>query len=296
MIGTAVSLALIAILIFMVFSTKNEDKTATTPVFKSVKALISQNKLDEARKAMDKIAAENPDSGSIGKEYFEIASLYEKEKSLVKARDLYSLILENYQNIDNILEVQEKLGRLNVQILFSPIVTDKDVLYAVEPGDTLSSIAKKFDTTVDLIKTSNSLKTDMIRAHSRLKISKAKYSILVDKSQNLLTLFSDGSVFKVYRVATGENNCTPVGTFDIVNRIKDPVWYTQGAIVPAESPDNILGSRWLGISEPGYGIHGTVSPESMGKQATKGCIRMLNPDVEELYTIVPVGTKVTIVD
>ena len=225
-----------------------------------------------------------------------MAKAYEK-KDLVKARDVYSLILNNYQNVDNILEVQERLSELNMEILFSRIITDTDVLYEIEPGDSLLKIAKKFGTTVELIKASNGLEGDMIMANSKLKVSKERYKILVDKSQNRLTLLAaDNEIVKVYPVSTGENNSTPLGTFKIINRIADPVWYTQGAVVPAESPDNILGSRWLGLSEPGYGIHGTTKPDSVGTQATRGCVRMLNHDVEELYAIVAVGTEVTIID
>ena len=87
-----------------------------------------------------------------------------------------------------------------------------------------------------------------------------------------------------------------MGSFKIVNRIKNPPWYTKDRVIPSESPENILGSRWLGISKESYGIHGTIDPESVGQQSTDGCIRMINPDVEELFAVVPVGTEVTIVD
>jgi lipoprotein-anchoring transpeptidase ErfK/SrfK len=66
--------------------------------------------------------------------------------------------------------------------------------------------------------------------------------------------------------------------------------------VPADSPKNILGSRWLGLSEKSYGIHGTTEPQSIGRQVTSGCVRMRNSDVEELYQIVPEGTEVVIID
>lgn len=297
LVGAGIGLVLVIVLIFIAFGTKSEDKNRALPDLKIAKRLISEGKLDEAREKIDEIADKNPDSSALGKLYFDLAGTYEKKKDIVKARDIYKVILNKYQNADNILQVQENLGRLNTEIFFSPIVTDEDVLYEIEPGDTLSKIAKKFGTTVELIKEANSLETDMIHAHSKLKVSKAKYKILIDKSQNLLTLLSDDNdIVKVYKVSTGENNSTPVGTFKIVNRINDPVWYNQGAIVPSESPDNILGSRWLGLSEQGYGIHGTIDPESVGRQTTKGCIRMLNSNVEELYKIVPVGTEVTIVD
>ena len=296
-VGAGIAVAVIVLLAFMMFGTRNLGKSKELAGIPSVKGLIEDNKLDEAKAILDKAAERGQDSDGLGKEYFELASYYEKNNEIVKARDIYNLILSKYQSVENIAEVQERLGKLNIDILFLSIITDKDVLYEVEPGDTLSKIARKFGTTIDLIKASNSLESDVIRAGSRLKVSKSEYKMLIDKSQNLLTLLTDdGAIFKVYNVATGEDNSTPVGTFTVINKIKDPVWYTQGAIVPAESPDNILGSRWIGLSIKGYGIHGTVDPDSVGKQATSGCIRMLDSDVEELYAIVPNGTEVTIVD
>ncbi len=279
--------------VLIIFGMKNFGNNADT---KPIEALIKDAKLDEAKAGIDQIAEKKPDSKALGKIYFDLAGAYENKDDKLKARDIYQLILKKYQNAENISDVQDKLGRLNIAILFSKAITDKDALYEIQPGDTLINIAKKFGTTVDLIKSANSLKSDNIRARAKLKISKAKYKILMDKSQNILTLLSDNDVVKVYRVSTGENNCTPAGNFKIVNKIIDPVWYTEKAIVPAESPDNVLGSRWMGFNLPGYGIHGTVSPEKIGKQATKGCVRMINAEVEELYTIIPIGTEVAIVD
>lgn len=291
--GVGIGLAGIALAALVIFGMKNSGNNADA---KSVEALIKDAKLDEARATIDQMAEKKPDSKALGSMYFGLASAYEDKNETVKARDIYQIILKKYQNIKNISDAQDKLGRLNIAVIFSRAVTDKDALYEVEPGDTLMNIARKFGTTVDLIKIANSLKSDNIQARAKLKISKAKYKILVDKSQNILTLLGDNDIIKVYRVSTGENSSTPAGNFKIINKIIDPVWYTQKAIVPAESPDNVLGSRWLGFNLPGYGIHGTVSPEKIGQQATKGCVRMLNAEVEELYKIVPIGTEVTIVD
>jgi lipoprotein-anchoring transpeptidase ErfK/SrfK len=82
----------------------------------------------------------------------------------------------------------------------------------------------------------------------------------------------------------------------VINRIVNPVWYKQNAVVPADSPENILGTRWMGIDKQGYGIHGSEDPGAIGKQVTAGCVRLTNSDVEELFDIVPAGTEVTIVD
>ena len=279
--------------VLIIFGMKNSSNNAD---IKPIEALIKDAKLDEAMAGIDQIAEKKPDARALGAIYFKLAGAYENKNDKVKARDMYQLILKKYQNIENVPEVQDRLGKLNIAILFSKTITDKDALYEIQPGDTLINIAKKFGTTVDLIKSANSLKSDNIRARAKLKISKAKYKILIDKSQNVLTLLGDNDIVKVYRISTGENNCTPAGTFKIMNKIMDPVWYTEKAIVPAESPENVHGSRWMGFNLPGYGIHGTVSPEKIGQQATKGCVRMVNSEVEELCTIVPIGTEVTIVD
>ncbi|MFH1782514.1 MAG: L,D-transpeptidase family protein [Candidatus Omnitrophota bacterium] len=298
LLGAVIGFILVVALVYFVFGSKNDNASLLpSEDAKSIKALISSDKLDEAKKLIDEKKESEPENPSLGNMYFLLATSFEGKGYLVKARDVYEKILTEYQNVDNILEIQEKIGELNIKILFSNIMTDNDIRYEVMPGDTLSEIAKKFSTTVDMVKACNSLKDDVIRVGSNLKVPQTQYRIMVDKSQNILTLLTDKDRFvKVYKVSTGANNCTPVGTFKIVNKIKDPVWYTEGAIVPAESPDNILGSRWLGLSEKGYGIHGTTEPESLGKQATQGCIRMLNAEVEELYTIVPTNVEVTIME
>ena len=188
---TCIGLALTLVLLSGASCSRRGDHVAVFPDLKPVNILVSENKLDEAREKIDEIAAKFPDSVIVGKAYFNLARSYEKKKEPLKARDAYQVILSKYQNIDNIVEVQEKVAILNTNILFSAIVTDRDEFYEVEPGDTLSKIARKFGTTVDLIKISNSLKGDMIKTRAKLKISKAKYKILIDKSQNLLTLFFD---------------------------------------------------------------------------------------------------------
>jgi len=291
--GVGVGIVVAGLAALAVFGMKNLGNNIDA---KSIEALIKDGKLDEAKVEIDRIAEKKPDAKSIGQIYFTIAGSYEAKNDIIKARDICQLILKKYQNIENVSEVQDKAGKLNIAILFSRAMTNKDVLYEVEPGDTLINIAKKFGTTVDLIKIANSLTSENIRVNAKLKISKAKYKILVDKSQNVLTLLSDNDIMKVYRVSTGENNCTPVGNFKIVNKIINPVWYTEKAIVPAESPENVLGSRWMGFNLAGYGIHGTTSPEKIGQQATKGCVRMINTEVEELYKIIPIGTEVVITD
>jgi lipoprotein-anchoring transpeptidase ErfK/SrfK len=107
------------------------------------------------------------------------------------------------------------------------------------------------------------------------------YRIDVSINNRTLTLFRNNTVQKQYRIAVGRMLFqTPVGSYVIVNR--------------APNPGGPFGTMWLSLSKEHYGIHGTNDPSSIGKAVSKGCIRMHNEDVEELASIVPNGTRVTI--
>ena len=265
-------------------------------IYRSAKALEKEDKLEEAIKEYERLIAEYPQSKRAARSYISLASLYEKQGKIVEARQAYKKAIQEYPNLDIASTSKAKIEDLNMRIIFSPAIDSMSKVYEVQQGDTLGKIAKVFGETVDLLKKSNNLDGDLIKQGMHIKVVTAKFSIVVDKSQNVLFLKQDEEVLKTYRVSTGENNSTPTGTFKVVSKLVDPVWYSANAVVPPGSPENILGSRWLGISKPGYGIHGTTDPASIGKQVTSGCIRMLNQDVEELYTILPEGTEVMIVD
>ena len=121
-----------------------------------------------------------------------------------------------------------------------------------------------------------------------------RVTILVDKSDNTLTLKEDNVVLKTYAVSTGAMNSTPVGIFKVTTKLENPTWYRPGAVLGPHDRRNQLGTRWIGINKKGYGIHGTIEPEKLGRQVSAGCVRMKNEDVEELYSLVRPGTEVII--
>jgi lipoprotein-anchoring transpeptidase ErfK/SrfK len=86
---------------------------------------------------------------------------------------------------------------------------------------------------------------------------------------------------------------SPSGDFQIVSRVSDPTYYHAGKVIPA-GKENPLGTRWLGLSQKGYGIHGTNAPGSVGHAASHGCIRLRNRDIERLFTMLRVGDAVII--
>jgi LysM repeat protein len=225
------------------------------------------------------------------------AAALEAQGELLKAQEALKTMIQNYAARPGIDEIQKRLDDLNLRILVSGLqVEGKTTIREVKEGDSLSMIADEFRTTIDFIKKQNGLSTDVIRPYQKLRIWTGRLSVYVDKSQNILLLKSDGEVIKTYRVSTGKDNITPVGSYKVVNKLKNPAWTHEGRVIAAGDPENILGTRWLGFDIPGYGIHGTTHPESIGTQATAGCVRMHNNEVEELYDLLPVNTEVTIAD
>ena len=221
----------------------------------------------------------------------------EKKSDFTGLKSVYQKLINDFSGNKNVGAWQNKLDETNIRIILSSqAVPGLSQEYIIQPLDNLTKISKQFNTTVDLIKKINNLASDKINPGRKLKIWTGKFSVLADKSQNILMLKCNDEIIKTYNVSTGLNNSTPVGTFKITTKLVNPVWYKSGAVVPPDSPENILGTRWMGFDLEGYGIHGTTSPESIGTQATAGCVRMLNNEVEELYTFLPQGTEVTIVD
>jgi lipoprotein-anchoring transpeptidase ErfK/SrfK len=242
------------------------------------------------------VVAETGGSSSSASELLARAKEFEAKGNLLDAKKVYQELTANFAGSGEIMNWQKKLEDLNIKLLFSPVITPKSILYEIKPGDSLVKIAKEFKTTPELIAKANNLISDKIFPGKKIKVWAASLSIVVDKSQNILMLKSDEDIIKTYIVSTGANNSTPVGTFKITSKLPNPTWFKAGAVVPSDSPENVLGTRWLGFELSGYGIHGTIEPQNLGKQVTQGCVRMANSDVEELYAIVPQGTEVTIVD
>ncbi len=196
--------------------------------------------------------------------------------------------------------VEKKLDKLNAYLIFTPVAPCRDaVFYTVKPGDSLSKIALKHHTKVGLIKRLNLLKSDTIYPGQKLKILQGKATIIVRKSLFRLTLLFNDRYIRSYPVGIGRaglNTETPTGQFKIVALDVDPVWYKGDERIPPEDPRNILGTRWIGLDIPHYGIHGTRDESSVGKTSSAGCIRMRNRDVEEVYDFVSIGDLVIIED
>jgi lipoprotein-anchoring transpeptidase ErfK/SrfK len=118
--------------------------------------------------------------------------------------------------------------------------------------------------------------------------------IVISIADRKLALIEDGRSVKTYAIAVGARYTpSPDGDFTVINHAQNPTYRHKGKeILPGK--DNPLGTRWIGLSLKGYGIHGTNVPSSIGKAASHGCFRMGKEDVEDLYSRVQVGDTVSV--
>lgn len=184
--------------------------------------------------------------------------------------------------------------------------------YIVRPGDTLTAIAAMHAVTPEAIATLNGLANpDRLKPGTVLQIDNphlavvdTRYAVTISIAQRMLFL-AKGDAILAYPITVGRAGWpTPTGEFTIMTKEISPTWDVPASIQRemaaqgkpvitrmAPSPENPLGSRWIGTSLPSIGIHGTNAPSSIYRYASHGCIRMNPVHVEELFEQVTVGMK-----
>ncbi|MBC8205881.1 MAG: L,D-transpeptidase family protein [Kiritimatiellales bacterium] len=253
------------------------------------------------------VASKTPSTAVAQASAVDVQRMYNRAQSelaagkLVEASALLDEVIEKTTDPalkNNALRVQ---GRINVQLFLSAVPTPEKKSYVIQPGDSLDRIARRNNTTVELIRTMNGIKGDLIYPGARLLLPAVPFEVLVDKSARQLDLMMNGKLFKRYSIGVGQYGKTPVGTFHTVVHQENPDWTPpSGGIIPFGDPRNVLGTRWMSFEDKdrpdlkGFGIHGTSQRDSIGGETSNGCIRMLNEDVEEVFLLIPRGTQVVI--
>lgn len=121
------------------------------------------------------------------------------------------------------------------------------------------------------------------------------WTIVINIPEYRLFLYHNGDLVKTYRVAVGKHNSpSPTGDFRIINKVVNPTWYPEKRPAIPPGPQNPLGKYWMGLDSKGYGIHGNSAAWSIGAPTSKGCFRMDNEAIKELFSLVPLGTMVKV--
>lgn len=209
--------------------------------------------------------------------------------------------------------VRERIAELNEELVFSPSVRPDDpfsIEYTIQPNDALSRIPKKMGLLIDwrLLQLVNRIDDPKrIRLDQRLKLVTGPFHAIVHKNAFRMDIYMgepDDLVYvRSFDVGLGEFNSTPEGRFVVRSdsKLVNPAWRNPrtGQRYAPDDPANPIGERWIGLQgdEPhllginGYGIHGTIEPDSIGKQASMGCVRMRPYDVEFVYGMLIEGAS-----
>jgi L,D-transpeptidase ErfK/SrfK len=184
--------------------------------------------------------------------------------------------------------------------------------YSAQSGDSLTSIGARFGMDVPVLAPANNLDPtarlklgQVLRIDNRHIVPQAlEDGILINLPQRMLFYFTAGELVAHYPVGLGRPDWqTPTGRFTILTKEENPVWDVplsiqeemrrEGQVVRTRvlaCPQNPLGKHWMGLSIPGYGIHGTIAPSSIYQFRTHGCIRLHPDDMAALFAAVATGT------
>lgn len=194
--------------------------------------------------------------------------------------------------------VRAELTRIGRETIFSLRILESDPLvsrYVINQGDSLGKIAKAHKVSDDLIASINGI-TDKnrIRAGQAIKVIHGPFRAVVHKKSFTIDLLLGNTLVQHFKVGLGTDGSTPTGEWRVGTKLKNPTYYPPrgGRMVAADDPQNPLGERWIGLVGVGgealgqarYGVHGTIEPESVGRNVSLGCIRMYNEDVEQVYS------------
>ncbi|MEM9064416.1 MAG: L,D-transpeptidase family protein [Planctomycetota bacterium] len=216
--------------------------------------------------------------------------------------------------------IRNRIAQLNESLVFSPRVDPMDPFsetYRIEPGDSLARIASKRELAVDwrFVQRINGIaNARRIRAGQTLKLVRGPFHVRVDKSDYRADLFigppdlpEEWTYIRSFDVGLGESDSTPIGTFKVRtdSKLINPHWVNPrtGEEFMADDPMNPIGERWIGIEGvgadavyEGYGLHGTIDPDSIGDQESMGCVRMDDESIAIVYEALVEGLSMVLID
>lgn len=234
------------------------------------------------------------------------------EGQVIEGRRVLSrLLLEEGRTITpgQAQTIRDTLASVNKKLVFSPDYVPGDPLaeqYTIQPGDLLVRLAPRYKVPYPFIEQINSVNASRLRVGQKLKMINGPFHARVVKREYRLDIFANGPdgmplYICSFPVGLGEFDSTPEGKW-IVERnrkVANPAWADprSGLTYGRDDPRNPIGEYWIALEGAddatrglqGYGIHGTIEPESIGTQASMGCIRLRADDIKLVYAMLTEG-------
>ncbi len=225
-----------------------------------------------------------------------------KPARIIEARDrlndAFSMPMNNVQRT----VIKQRLSELADKWLFSRTVYPQDRFcsnYQVKPGDLLRSISNQHKVPWEIIQEINKIsRPELLKAGQMIKIIHGPFHAKIYRSIFTIDVYLQTTFVRSFRVGLGqEGKETPTGLWSVRRggKMIKPPWSDPetGKLLHYGDPGYALGSRWIALDglggnakgRTGFGIHGTVEPETIGTKSSKGCIRLHNGDVIKLYNL-----------
>lgn len=233
------------------------------------------------------------------------------ERDFVEGRRVLSrLLYSDRLGRSDARSVRDTLESVNRELVFSSEVVSGDPIvehYTVQSGDTLGAIARQYQVPHQFIMQINGLERARdLQAGQRIKLIKGPFHARVYKREfrmDMTVTGPDGEPIYItsFPVGLGENDSTPPGEWIVATgrKVVNPSWRNPrtGEFFSADDPENPIGNYWIALDGAdentrdlsGYGLHGTIEPESVGAEESMGCIRLLDDDIEQTFHMLQEG-------
>jgi lipoprotein-anchoring transpeptidase ErfK/SrfK len=234
-----------------------------------------------------------------------------EDQKLIEGRALLSRLLTGNPRLPIIEEqrIRDILTSVNEALVFSPQVTDGDPLaekYVVQSGDLLARIAPRYHIPYACIERINRIQARNLQAGKVIKLIKGPFFAVITKHDFRLDLYLTGPdglpiYVRSLTVGLGEGDSTPTGHWIVEagRKVQNPDWRNPrtGEYFGRDEPKNPIGEYWMALEglegdaagKTGYGIHGTIEPDSVGRMMSMGCVRLRNDDIALLYDLLADG-------
>jgi lipoprotein-anchoring transpeptidase ErfK/SrfK len=231
---------------------------------------------------------------------------------LIAARDRFNDLLQSGNlSAANTQLVKQSLSQISQTTVFSRQTFAHDSFesaYLVKSGDSLSKIGEAHNVAWQFVGRINNIDAKHLRAGATIKVIEGPFFAVVNKRQFLMDIYLGGlpgdknSMYVTsYPVGLGQDDSTPLGTWIIQpdHKVRNPTYYSPRGegVIAADDPKNPLGGYWIGLTgtdgdavgKMSYGIHGTIEPDSIGKQSSMGCIRLRADDIAMVFDLMVEG-------
>src|SRR6266581_4875693 len=237
-----------------------------------------------------------PPAPDIGLPEFQAAAQLRQEGKLTEARDALIAFIQKYPSGKHLDEARDLLGEINIDIFLSRHPSREKIDYVVKSGDVLAKIARKLNTTPELIMRMNNMNGTMLHIGERLLISHPDFSFVIERKGKLVVLLNHGAFFKQYHVR--EVKLGPKQPPKVTTKVAEIMAWRGGRRVGFGTKEFIGSTRWIRLGAPSYTIYAvpdSAHPNLDQPPPALG-LGVAAADVEELSGLVNNRTPVTITD